>query len=87
MQVSGDFRRVQAREDRLHCRVVFLVVWSGTIEGLIEHLKINDLGDVEKWFALRAALQLVSTQQFGSPTANSVTLRLNESRFSVVDEA
>lgn len=84
---ARELRRLQLRKDRLHCRVVFLVDWPGEIEGLIEHLKTNDLGDVEKRFALRAALQLVSTLQFGSATADSVTLRLNQSRFSVVEEA
>ena len=75
---------LQLRKDRLHCRVVFLVVWSGMVERLIEHFRIDDLGDVEEWLALTAALQLMTTQQFGSASAYSVTLRLNQARFSVV---
>jgi hypothetical protein len=34
---------LQLGKDRLHCRIVFLVVWSRTVERLTEHLKINDL--------------------------------------------
>jgi hypothetical protein len=78
---------LQLRENRPHRRVASRVVRPRAIERFVEYFQFSDLRNIEQWLALLAALQLVNTQQFGSPCPDPVALRFNQARLSVVQEA
>src|SRR5882724_1975380 len=74
----------QLRKDRLHCGVVFLVVWAGPCEMLVERNKVFYLCDIKQRLACAATANLVNAQQFGPPGSHSVTLRFRDARCSMV---
>jgi hypothetical protein len=75
---------LQLAEDGHHCRVVLLIMGTRSRKVFFERNEIAHFGYVEQRLTLRAAFNLMDSQQLSSSRPYAVALRLRKARLSVV---